>query len=60
VQPLDRNKIEFFGNLGAQKDRELTTVDCFEERARRASRQKFEAALAKVPDVAPAEEDWLT
>jgi hypothetical protein len=32
---------------------DLMTVDFLEERAKRGSREKFLAVLAKVPDVAP-------
>ena len=35
----------------------LMTIDYLKERARRGSRQKFEAVLAKVPDVEPEEYD---
>ena len=35
----------------------LMTVDYLKERAERGSRQKFKAALAKVPDVEAQEED---
>ena len=37
----------------------LATVEYLEERARRGSRQKFEAVLANVPDVEPEEYDKL-
>lgn len=37
----------------------LMTVDYLKERAKRGSRQKFEAILAKVPDVEPEEYDRL-
>jgi predicted transcriptional regulator len=37
----------------------LTTVDYLKERAKRGSRQKFEAILANVPDVEPEEYDRL-
>jgi hypothetical protein len=37
----------------------LMTVDYLRERAERGSRQKFEAALTKVPDVEAPEEDRL-
>ena len=43
----------------AEKMAALMTVDYLEQRARRGSRQKFKAALAKVPDVEPPEEDKL-
>lgn len=37
----------------------LMTVDYLKERAKRGSREKFEAILAKVPDVEPEEYDRL-
>ena len=37
----------------------LMTVEYLEERAKRGSRQKFEAALAKVPDVGPEVHEQL-
>ena len=37
----------------------LMTEEYLTERAQRGSRSKFEAALAKVPDVEPDEEDRL-
>ena len=37
----------------------LMTVDYLKERAKRGSRQKFEAILANVPDVEPEEYDML-
>lgn len=33
--------------------------DCLQERARRGSREKYEAALAQVPDAEPDEADRL-
>jgi hypothetical protein len=35
------------------------TVEYLQERAKRGSREKFEAVLAKVPDVEPEEYDRL-
>ena len=43
----------------AEKMSALATVEYLEERARRGSRQKFEAVLANVPDVEPEEYDKL-
>lgn len=43
----------------AEKTAALLTVDYLEERAARGSREKFEAALAAVPDVEPDERDRL-
>ena len=37
----------------------LMTVEYLEERAKRGTRQKFEAVLAKVPDVEPEVHDRL-
>jgi hypothetical protein len=43
----------------AEKMSALMTQEYLEARAKRASRRKFEAALAKVPDVAPEGFDEL-
>lgn len=43
----------------AEKMSALLTEEYFRERGRRASRAKFVAALARVPDVAPEERDKL-
>ncbi len=43
----------------AEKMSALATVEYLEERAKRGSRQKFEAVLANVPDVEPEEYDKL-
>jgi hypothetical protein len=37
----------------------LLTVDYLKERAKQGSRQKFEAVLAKVPDIEPDEFDRI-
>ena len=37
----------------------LMTEEYLEERARRASRRKFDAVLAKIPDVEPDESDRI-
>lgn len=37
----------------------LMTVEYLEERARRGSREKFAAVMAKVPDVEPEDDDKL-
>jgi hypothetical protein len=39
--------------------REAMTAEYLDERARRGSREKFEAALASLPDVEPADDDRL-
>ena len=43
----------------AEKLAALMTVEYLEERAKRGSRKKFDAALAKVPEVQPAASDRL-
>jgi predicted transcriptional regulator len=43
----------------AEKMAALMTEEYLEERARRGSRRKFEAVLAKVPDIEPEEHDRL-
>ncbi len=43
----------------AEKVSALITVEYLEERAKRGSRQKFEAVLANVPDVEPEVYDRL-
>jgi predicted transcriptional regulator len=43
----------------AEKMSALMTEDYLEARAARGSRRKFEAALAKVPDVAPDPNDEM-
>lgn len=43
----------------AEKMSALITEDYLEERAQRGSRAKYEAVLAKVPDVEPEEYDKL-
>ena len=48
---------QFISSAVAEKLAALMTVEYLEERGKRGSREKFEAALAKVPDVEPAGED---
>lgn len=43
----------------AEKMSALMTEEYLEERAKRGSREKYEAVLAKVPDVEPQEYDRL-
>lgn len=43
----------------AEKMSALLTEEYLEARAQRGSRKRFEAALAQVPDVEPADEDRL-
>lgn len=37
----------------------IRTVDYLQKRAKRASREKFEKAMSKVPDIEPEEYDRL-
>lgn len=56
----DRVSVNQFIALAlAEKVSALMTVDWLEERARRGDRERFERALAKVPDVEPEEADRL-
>lgn len=50
---------QFIRTAAAEKMAALMTVEYLEERARRGSREKFEAALAKLPDVEPESHDRL-
>ena len=50
---------QFIALAVAEKMSALLTVEHLEERAERGSREKFEAVLAKVPDVEPEEYDRL-
>ena len=50
---------QFISMAAAEKVSALLTVDYLERRAKRASRDKFEAVLAKVPDVEPENYDRL-
>ena len=43
----------------SEKMSDLATFEYLKERAKRGSRQKFEAVLANVPDVKPEEYDKL-
>ncbi len=55
VKTNSPNGIVLFGDqdvLGVQSDSEMTE-EYLEERARRGNREKYEAALAQVPDVEP-------
>ncbi|MBA2246420.1 MAG: toxin-antitoxin system HicB family antitoxin [Gemmatimonadetes bacterium] len=52
--------LEYFVALAvAEKMASLRTVEYLRERGARGSREKFEAILAKVPDVEPEEYDRL-
>jgi hypothetical protein len=50
---------QFLSTAAAEKMAALLTVEHLEERAKRGSREKFEAALASFPDVEPEEYDKL-
>jgi hypothetical protein len=50
---------QFISTAAAEKLAALMTIDYLEERAKRGTREKFEAALERLPDVEPAEEDKL-
>ena len=48
---------QFVASAIAEKVSAWDSLDYLKERAKRASREKFQQALSKVPDVEPAEED---
>lgn len=50
---------QFVATAVAEKISALETEDYLAGRAKRASREKFEKALAEVPDVEPEERDRL-
>lgn len=50
---------QFINSAVAEKVAALMTAEYLEERAKRGSRKKFEAVLAKVPDREPAAVDRL-
>jgi uncharacterized protein (DUF1778 family) len=50
---------QFISTAAAEKLAALMTVEYLERRAKRGTREKFEAALERLPDVEPAEEDKL-
>lgn len=50
---------QFISTAVAEKLAALMTVDYLEQRAKRGSREKFLAVLAKVPDVPPEPGDEL-
>jgi len=50
---------QFISTAAAEKLAALKTLDYLEERAKRGTREKFEAALAKLPDVEPEDYDKL-
>lgn len=55
----DKRKRGVTSTAAAEKMAALLTPDSLEERARRGSREKLEAALAKLPDVEPESHDKL-
>jgi uncharacterized protein (DUF1778 family) len=50
---------QFISTAVAEKLSALLTEEILEARAKRASREKFERALAAVPDLPPSEEDAI-
>ncbi|HXU46170.1 MAG TPA: YlcI/YnfO family protein [Thermoanaerobaculia bacterium] len=50
---------QLISSAAGEKVAAILTVDYLEERAARGSREKFEAVLAKVPDVEPEARDRL-
>ena len=50
---------QFISTAAAEKLAALKTVAYFEERARRGSRERFEAALARLPEAEPEDCDKL-
>lgn len=50
---------QFISTAVAEKMAVFMTLDYLEERAKRGSREKFLAVLAKVPDIAPEPDDEL-
>lgn len=50
---------QFISTAAAEKLAALITVDYLEERAKRGTRQRFEAALKRLPDIEPTDDDKL-
>ena len=50
---------QFLASAAAEKGAALMTEQYLEGRARRGSREKFRAVLARIPDVPPLPEDVL-
>jgi hypothetical protein len=50
---------QFISTAAAEKLAALMTVDYLEKRAKRGTRQTFEDALKRLPDVEPADDDKL-
>ena len=51
---------QFISSAMAEKAAAWTTVEYLKQRAVRGSRQKFQQALSKVPDVEPEDRDRLS
>ena len=50
---------QFISTAAAEKLAALMTVEYLEKRAKRGDREKFEAALARLPDTEPEDYDKL-
>ena len=50
---------QFISTAAAEKLAALMTVEYLEKRAQRGNRERFEAALARLPDVEPEDYDKL-
>ena len=50
---------QFIATAVAEKLASLATMEYLEQRARRGSKDKFNAVLSRVPDVEPEEDDRL-
>lgn len=50
---------QFISTAAAEKLAALMTVEYLEKRAKRGSREKFEAALSSLPDTEPDDHDKL-
>jgi predicted DsbA family dithiol-disulfide isomerase len=50
---------QFISTAAAEKLAALMTVEYLEKRAKRGSREKFEAAFARLPDTEPEDYDKL-
>lgn len=50
---------QFISTAAAEKLAALMTVDYLAERAKRGARHRFEAALQRLPEVEPPDEDKL-
>ncbi len=50
---------QFISTAVAEKLASLATIEYLEQRAQRGNREKYNAVLAKVPDVEPEKDDKL-